>query len=83
MAVAFMKLLLWFGVLGATFVLDLVWAKYTQAVTERQPMRAAVLSALIFVIGGSVVSAYVHDSEMLVPAAIGAFVGTYVACRKP
>lgn len=68
-------------VFAATFVLDIVWARYATAVTDRRRLAASVLAALIILIGGYTTINYVNDAWMLLPAMAGAFAGTYVGIK--
>jgi hypothetical protein len=70
------------AVFAMVFGLDLVWARYTIAVAARRPMAASLYAAFIFSVGGLTTMAYMTDKWMLVPAALGAFAGTYVATRR-
>ena len=58
--------------------LDIVFARYTLAVTTHSPVWASSYAAVCLLLGGSVVVTYAHDPIMLIPAAAGAFVGTYI-----
>jgi hypothetical protein len=62
-----------------TFISDYVWAKYIASITTATPFVASVWATITIVMGAFVVLSYVHDKRMIVPAAIGAFVGTYLA----
>jgi len=69
------------GILIAFFgmaALDIIFARYTLAVTTRRPWWASSYAAICLLLGGSVVVTYAHDPIMLIPAAAGAFVGTYI-----
>ena len=66
----------------STAVADVVWARYTLAVTAKATWQAATWSALIIVLGGFNVTQYVHDWRNIIPAAAGAFAGTWLAVRK-
>lgn len=71
---------------GASFVgmtvLDFVWAKYTLSVAKRRPAIGGGYAVAIMVFNGLVTLAYVGDPRLLIPAALGAFVGTYVGVRR-
>lgn len=69
----------WLLVFGAMFVTDVVWAKYTQAVAKRQPVRAGFWSVGIILAGAYVTMSYVEDAWYLIPAVLGAFLGTVTA----
>lgn len=65
----------------SVFLLDFVWAKYTYAMTEKRALGAGTYSAAIIVLSGTAAVGYVHNPWMLIPAALGAFVGTFVAVK--
>lgn len=69
-------------VFAATFALDFVWAYYTKALNECAEWRAAWWAAGIMILGGIAQVGYVNDPVLLIPAALGAFAGTFVAVRR-
>lgn len=71
----------WVIVFGAMFALDFVWAHYTRAVQSHRALAAAWWAVAILIFNGIAQIAYIHDPWMLLPAALGAFGGTYLAMR--
>jgi hypothetical protein len=71
----------WAAVFAAMFALDFFWARYTAAVTDKAAAKAAGWAAFIILVSGFVTTSYVHDHWLLIPAAFGAFAGTYAAIR--
>ena len=65
------------SVIGAMAVGDFVWAKYISSIATIQPIVAANWSVLVVFLGAYVVVSYVEDRRMIIPAAIGAWIGTY------
>lgn len=65
----------------AMFVLDLVWAGYTMAMVERKVAVASVCASAIQLCSALVVIGYTTNRWLLIPVALGAFAGTYVACQ--
>ncbi len=63
----------------AMFVLDFVWARYTQYVAAQRPLYASVAAAAIVGCNAAVTLLVVQDPWMILPAATGAFAGTMVA----
>jgi hypothetical protein len=55
------------------FALDVVWARYTLALTNDRPVRAGKYAALVIALSGFAAINYVNDPWMLFPAAAGAF----------
>lgn len=65
----------------AMFLLDFVWAEYTKAIAARSAYVASALSSVLIGLSGFVAINYVEDHWALIPAAIGAFAGTFVSLR--
>lgn len=63
-------------------MLDFVWAVYTRAVAEKRPSLASTCASAIIVLSGTAAIGYVNDPWMLIPAAAGAFVGTFLAMNE-
>jgi len=66
-------------VFGATVLSDMLWAFYIRRTNEGKVFWAALFSAIIILSGGLVVVAYVDNNWYLIPAAVGAFVGTVIS----
>lgn len=66
----------------STTLADVAWTKYTLAVAEKRATRAAGWSAAIVLFGAFNIVTYVGDHWALIPAALGAFVGTLWAVRR-
>ena len=64
-------------VLGATFVLDLVWAEYIRAIADEKAALGSFHAGLIIMLGAVSTILYVGDNLMVLPAAAGAAAGTY------
>lgn len=67
------------AVFAGMVVLDYVWALYISACSDGKRMPAAYLSSALIAISGLVTVGYVQEPWLLVPAALGAFVGTWFA----
>ncbi len=72
----------WLAVFLAVTVADAAWSYYIRAAAERRPLAAGTSAVAILVIGGFTTLAYVHDPRYLLPAGLGAFVGTYLTVRR-
>ena len=59
-------------------VLDLVWARYTITLVKKHAATSGGYAATIMLLNGVVTLTYVHNPWMILPAAAGAFVGTYL-----
>lgn len=68
-------------VFGAMFVLDFVWAFYTKAIQKHRALASANWAVMILIFNGIAQIGYIGDPWLLLPAAAGAFGGTYLAMR--
>lgn len=64
---------------SATALSDWVWANYMLGVTSRMALEASLWASAVIILGAFVVLSYVDDKRLIIPAAIGAFIGTYLA----
>jgi hypothetical protein len=62
----------------ATFVADIVWAKYITAVADKAAFTAGIYSMFVYLAGAYAVTKYIENKKMLIPAILGAFFGTYI-----
>ncbi len=62
----------------ATAITDWVWARYVGGIASQASLVAANWSVLVIVLGAFVVVSYVNDKRLILPAAIGAWIGTYI-----
>lgn len=65
----------------AVAALDFVWAYYTKAIHDHHAWRGAMWAAGIIVLGGASQIGYTNEPILLIPAALGAAVGTFAAVR--
>lgn len=61
---------------------DYAWTKYNMHSAAKHPHRAAGWSAAIIAFGAVSVVSYTTNHWLLIPALLGAYVGTYVAVRR-
>lgn len=64
------------------FFLDVVWARYTAAITDRRRVAASSLAAAIVALGAYAAISYVDNPLMILPAMAGAFCGTFVGIKS-
>jgi len=69
----------WCAVFLAVALADALWSLYMLAVAAREPVVAGCYSAGIVLAGAFVTVQYVKDRRYLLPAVLGAFVGTYLS----
>ena len=63
------------------FAVDVLYTYYLKAVQDSKPIVASSLAAIVYVLACVVVINYTTDHLLLVPAALGAFCGTYVGIK--
>ena len=66
----------------ATGVGDMFWTFYIRRTSEGKALQASLFSAAIMIAGGIVIITYVENKWYLIPATLGAFVGTYFTVKK-
>lgn len=71
---------MWAVVVFALYVaLDFVWARYIASIGSTQAKTAALWAAVLIIVNGAGVIAYTEDHWLLIPAAFGASLGTFLA----
>lgn len=68
-----------FAVFVAMVALDIVFALYVLTTAEKQILASSFWAAMIQVCNVFVVTCFVKDIRLVVPCALGAFVGTALA----
>ena len=68
----------WIQTFFALFVVDILYVVYVKDVNDNKRFKASLWATLLFLLSSVVIINYVHDVTNIVPAALGAFVGTYV-----
>jgi len=63
------------------FVTDIVYTQLLKSVQNDKPFAASVWAAAITFLGGVAIINYTRDNMMIIPAVLGAFVGTYVGMK--
>lgn len=72
----------WVLVFTATVIADFIWARWSAECAAKRASSAAVYGGLIIVCSGFVTVEYVNDHWLLIPAVLGAGVGTYIAVKR-
>jgi len=65
----------------ALFVTDIINALYIKAINKDKPLLASFWAVLVTFAAGVAVINYTRDNMMLIPALLGAFIGTYVGLK--
>jgi uncharacterized protein YebE (UPF0316 family) len=63
------------------FCIDIFYTYYLRAIADNKALVASVWSIVVTILGAFVVINYTTDHMMLIPAAIGAFCGTFVGMK--
>ena len=62
-------------------VVDFIWARYIANIAKNNAVKASCYAAVLTLIGSVVTITYVEDHRMIIPSALGALVGTYLAIK--
>jgi hypothetical protein len=60
---------------------DFLWSRWMLAVADGAPLAAGSYSAVIVLVSAFVTCSYMKDRIHLIPAVLGAFIGTYLSVR--
>jgi hypothetical protein len=71
----------WLGVFVAMAATDYLYAVWSASVTAKHPGMAALYSVGIILCSAFTITEYVHNPWLVIPAATGAAVGTYIAVK--
>ena len=63
------------------FFIDIFYTYYLKSVTDSKVLVASLWSIVITILGANVVISYTTDHMLLIPAAMGAFCGTFVGMK--
>jgi hypothetical protein len=72
----------WVFVFTATVIADVIWTEWSKAVTAKHAELAGLYAAGIILCGAFVTIEYVRDSSLVLPAALGAMLGTWLSVRR-
>ena len=67
-----------FIVMIAMIITDVCWAYYFIKIGERKATHAGIWAVLLFLSGAVVTTNYVGDNTLIIAAAMGAFIGTWI-----
>lgn len=63
------------------FAIDIFYTYYLKAVADNKELTASLWSIVVTILGAFVVINYTTNHMLLIPAAAGAFCGTYVGLK--
>lgn len=65
----------------STFIVDVIWVIYIKKVNQNKPIAAALVTLLIYLLGGYVIINYTESHYLLISSTLGACLGTYFATK--
>jgi len=74
-------MLSWIQIFLALVIIDLLYAIYTKQVQKDNAIISSLSAAALYIINALVVIGFVKDIWLLIPAGLGAFVGTYIGVK--
>lgn len=74
-------MLMWFQVFFGLVIIDLLYAIYTKQVQKDNALISSLSAGALYIINALVVIGFVKDIWLLIPAGLGAFVGTYIGVK--
>lgn len=63
-------------------VVDWIWSMYIKTTAHGQTLASSIYASLVVLAGAAITIFYVSDHWLVVPAAAGAFVGTWVSHKQ-
>jgi hypothetical protein len=69
----------WILVFVGAFILDAVWARYNIATAQLRVGASGLYAGLIYILNGGIVIGFVMNWRLLIPATIGAMLGTILS----
>jgi hypothetical protein len=64
------------------FSIDVLWVEYIKAVDSSNPMKAANMGTLIYLVSAICVNLYIHNIQYLPYILLGCWIGTYWSVTK-
>ena len=71
----------WIAIFIGLVIIDILYAIYTKQIQKDNPLLSSASATAIYLISAAIVIGFVQDPWLLVPAALGAFVGTYIGVK--
>ena len=65
----------------AMFFTDIFNAYYIQSIQQARALKASVWATVLYVLYASAIIGSAHNPLLLIPAAVGAFAGTYIGVK--
>jgi len=74
-------MLVWIQIFLGLVIVDVLYAIYTKQVQKDNAFYSSISASAIYIINALIVIGFVNDIWLLIPAALGAFVGTYIGVK--
>jgi len=62
-------------------VLDIIWVLYIRRVSQGKAVSASLYAVTVYLLSSFVTISYIENNYLLIPAALGAIIGTYTAVK--
>ena len=62
-------------------LVNFLWARYITHIADARAAKAALYGTTISLLGNLVTIIYISDHRVIIPAAFGTFIGTYLSVR--
>jgi hypothetical protein len=74
-------LIKFFTVMISMMLADVCWTKYFMKVADKNALHASFWGSIIILFGAVSTTSYVEDHTLILPAVLGAFIGTYITIK--
>lgn len=74
--------MIWLAVFLSFVFLDIGWTRWGRAIADKHVARAVLWAMMITMLGAFSAVEYVKDPWLIIPATLGAGVGTWIGMRK-
>ncbi len=62
-------------------LVDWMWGRYIIHTAQKNAVKSSLYASILTAFGAYITISYVSDHRMLIPAVLGAFVGTYISVK--
>ncbi len=63
-------------------LLNFLWGRYIKHAAQANALSSAIYAGIISLVSSFITIIYISDNRMIIPAALGAFIGTYLSIRN-
>jgi hypothetical protein len=65
----------------ALFCIDVLYTYYLTAIEQKHALKASFWAMVVFVVASNVIIEYTKNPNLIIPAALGTFCGTFVGVK--